>query len=199
MTEAVVPGCGGAHVKGRPNWRPPPSSTRQPALHLPAARGRLLPCATAEELHPAQCRNQIGRTTAGPTLRGSARVACRHRLDHPDGPDADGTVDAAPTSAVGMVPDALIGLQQRILDLLDPGGADHTTTFEMPTPVSRYFTDLRLLANVICATWPVARPLAVSNDLADELDAHVAERRDLIADMTQHKEMVARHTIYDRR
>jgi len=99
---------------------------------------------------------------------------------------------------MGIVHDALIGLQQRILDLLDPAGPDHTTTFGMPTPVSRYFTDLRLLANVICATWPVARPLAVSNDLASELDAHVAERRDLIADMTQHKEMVARHTIYDR-
>ena len=168
---------------------------RQPALHLPAARGRLLPCARADGLHPAQCRNQIGRKTAGPTLRGSARVACGHRLDHSD---ADGTVDAAPTSAMGIVHDALIGLQQRILDLLDPAGPDHTTTFGMPTPVSRYFTDLRLLANVICATWPVARPLAVSNDLASELDAHVAERRDLIADMTQHKEMVARHTIYDR-
>jgi len=63
-------------------------------------------------------------------------------------------------------------LQQRILDLLDPAGPDHTTTFEMPTPVSRYFTDLRLLANVICATWPVVRPLAVSTDLANELDAH---------------------------
>ncbi len=157
---------------------------RQPALHLPAARGRLLPCATAEGLHPAQCRNQIGRKTAGPTLRGSARVACGHRLDYPD---AGGAVDAA-----------LIGLQQRLLDLLDPGGPDHTTTFGMPIPVSRYFTDLRLLANVICATWPVARLLAVSNDLANELDAHVVERRDLIADMTQHKERVARHTIYDR-
>src|SRR6266545_3128353 len=157
---------------------------RQPALHLPAARGRLLPCATAEGLHPAQCRNQIGRKTAGPTLRGSARVACGHRLDYPD---AGGAVDAA-----------LIGLQQRLLDLLDPGGPDHTTTFGMPIPVSRYFTDLRLLANVICATWPVARLLAVSNDLANELDAHVVERRDLIADMTQHKGRVARHTIYDR-
>jgi hypothetical protein len=91
-----------------------------------------------------------------------------------------------------------LALQQRILDLLDPAGPDHTTTAGEPTPVSRYFTDLRLLANLVCATWPAARPLAISPAFADPVDTHATERQDLIADLTQHKELVARHTIYDR-
>ena len=66
------------------------------------------------------------------------------------------------------------------------------------TSVSRYFTDQRLLANLVCATWPAARHLAISPAFADRLDTHVAERQALIAYMVEHKGKIARHAIYDR-
>lgn len=91
-----------------------------------------------------------------------------------------------------------MALQQRTLDLPDPARPSHITILGELTPVSRYFTDLRQLANLVCATWPIARPLAISSAFADHLDAHVTERRDLIADMARRDEKIARHTIYDR-
>lgn len=164
---------------------------REPALHLPASRGRLLPCAKAEGLHPTQCRNQVGHSRP---LAAWIRIACGHRLDQTDDPDPNDALTASP----GLVVDALMALQQRILGLLDPTGPGHTNTFGAPTPVSRYFTDLRLLANLICATWPIARPSAISPVFADHLDTHVTERRGLIANMAQRDGKIARHTIYDR-
>jgi TniQ len=162
---------------------------RQPAMHLPSGGGRLLPCARAEPLHPAQCRNQVGLSLI---KRIATRTPCGHRLDQTDAaaPDID-------TGTRGGVVEAVMVLQQRILDLLDPAGPSHTTVLGELTPVSRYFTDLRLLANLICASWPTARPLAISPTLADHLDTHVAQRRELIADSKQRDGKTARHGIYD--
>jgi hypothetical protein len=164
---------------------------RRPALHLPAGGGRLVPCDRTDGLHPAQCRNQLTSSTTG-------RVPCGHRLDQTghDDPDRLNPQQLVVSQPI-QLDEQLLQLQERILILLDPAGPDHAITFGQPTTASRYFTDLRLLANLVCATWPTASRLAPSSALAERLDAHVAERRVRIADMEQHNDKIARQTIYD--
>jgi|CZKT01.1.fsa_nt_gi hypothetical protein len=118
----------------------------------------------AELLHPAQCRNT---TTAGEA--GPHPAACGARLDaaEPD-PGSPGTPDLRP----------LLALQEHLLDLLQPGGPPATTSIGQEITVSRYFTDLRLVAALIRGTWPQGRHWAGCPAAADALGRHVTRQRE---------------------
>lgn len=143
-------------------------------------------CPRVEDLHPAQCRNRVSTTT-------TARVstACGALLDA-----RHQTANAAAVDPALLA--HLLTFQHRILRLLDPAFTVNTSSAGEPTTVDRYFTDLRFIVNLICLTWPVAQPMAVSAAQAAAIDGHVEERRHAIrhADRTHSK--TQQHAIYDK-
>jgi TniQ len=106
-----------------------------PARHpgRPGA-GTLIEFPAAVGLHPAQCRSPMRFHKTGP-----GRPACGSRLDQLCDDDAD-----RPSQAV-------LGAQQRLLDLLSP---QHPAE-----EAARAFTDLRLISALLCSSWPLAREL----------------------------------------
>jgi hypothetical protein len=118
---------------------------------------------------------------------GRHTTACGHRLDQANDPPPG-------TDALAR----LLPLQQRNLDRLNPTGPGHTSTFGRTAETSRYFIDLRLLANLICATRPAARPLAATPNLAARLDEHVTDQHALISHMVRNNGRIHRHAIHDR-
>ncbi|MFJ8664214.1 hypothetical protein [Streptomyces sp. NPDC093600] len=117
-----------------------------------------------EELHPTQCR-----TTTAPRTVGRLQPACGAQLAEPDG------------ALSGELPDVrtlehLLGLQQRLQDLLDPVGPAMTPCVGWLIPAADYFADLRALLGLVFLSWPVARPFAATAALAEALD-HDAEQR----------------------
>jgi hypothetical protein len=62
--------------------------------------------------------------------------------------------------------------QQHILDLLHAGAGTATVSIGAPATPARYFTDLRIVARVITASWPAAQPL-LSTDHARLIGGHV--------------------------
>ena len=112
--------------------------------------GMLITFPAATALHPAQCRSP-----RQPHDKGPGRPACGSRLDQPGGDDA-----RRPGPAV-------LGAQQRLLDLLSPA--------HPAEDASRAFTDLRLIAALLCMSWPLGRDLADPAPAA-AVDEHVTLR-----------------------
>lgn len=112
--------------------------------------GMLITFPAATALHPAQCRSP-----RQPHDKGPGRPACGSRLDQPGDDD-----DRRPGPVT-------LDAQQRLLDLLS-----------LPHPAedaSRIFTDLRLIAALLCMSWPLGRGL-MSPRLAAEVDEHVTRQ-----------------------
>ncbi|WP_399103348.1 TniQ family protein [Streptomyces sp. 11x1] len=104
-------------------------------------------------LHPAQCR----RTFPDPTVPKRKTRACGYRLDQ-----IPHTSDTRP-----QPPPHLIRFQQDILRRLDSSAPAQAA--------AEYFTDLRLVADLLSASWPQAQEL-VDTGLAGHVTAHVHER-----------------------
>lgn len=133
----------------------------------PGAPPRLLPAMGTPGLHPAQCRTAL---TPGAGRR--APACCGTRLDTPG--DTPGTPEAD---------QGLLDLQQHLLDLLHADPPPTATSAGRPTTAPGYFTDLRVLALFIGASWPATRHLAPSPALADAVEAHAARQQQQAADL----------------
>ncbi|MFJ8938492.1 TniQ family protein [Streptomyces sp. NPDC102365] len=117
-----------------------------------------------EDLHPTQCP-----TTVAPRTVGRLQPACGAQLAEPGGACGEGLPDARTL-------EHLLGLQQRLLDLLNPLGPETTPCVGWLIPAADYFADLRALLGLVFLSWPAARPFAATPALAEALD-HDAERR----------------------
>lgn len=129
----------------------------------PGRPATLLPRMRDAALHPVQCRTRhdpAGRTTRPP--------ACGTRLD------------LAPAAGDGMLGDRLLDLQRHLLGLLRADAPATASSAGLATEPGRYFTDLRLLTALVCATWPVCRPMAPSPALAAAIDDHVQQQRQAV-------------------
>lgn len=121
----------------------------------------LLPRMRLAGLHPAQCR-------ASSALRENS--ACGARIGQ-----------ARPRQHAST---ELLGLQGKILGLLDPDGPAATVSAGAPAPSASYFADLRAVSLLACSTWPALRDMSPSAEIAAAIDQHVmpfrqqeAERR----------------------
>jgi hypothetical protein len=140
-----------------------------PACQQPIFRATtLIPRALNAELHPAQCR----ATAGGPSARG-IWLGCGARLD---------VADPSPTA-----PAALLAVQRKILNLLDPHGPATTASLGHQISPINYFNDLRILAGLISASWPAALDLPHHPPLAEMLDSYLHDRRQRINQRLQHK------------
>ncbi|MFD0502478.1 TniQ family protein [Streptomyces chiangmaiensis] len=135
---------------------------QRPVHSSERAGSRFLPMPAHSGLHPAQCRNQRPEIT-------SDRLLCGTRIDVEENPPQPG------------VTTPLRRLQSQINDLLSPC-AD-------PTQASRYFSDLRVMATVLQATWPLGKDLTPA-DLPDALDLHVDQLRQRQGTRGDHVERV---------
>ncbi|MFJ9745721.1 hypothetical protein [Streptomyces chartreusis] len=124
-----------------------------PACEMPTHCGhptstlKLVASATIGGLHPAQCRNVVGAR---------ASDLCRDRMD-----DSGHIIHSALPST------DVIRLQQHLLDLLLPSH-DAAGAFTA-------FSDLQVVAAIVCATWPAAATVTPENQLASALDDHITE------------------------
>ncbi|MFJ6141850.1 TniQ family protein [Kitasatospora sp. NPDC092286] len=100
-------------------------------------------------LHPAQCRlPAVGQTRS----QGRTVPSCGVRLDQLE---HDG----------GLRPDLpMLNTQQRLLDILGP---DYP-----PEDAVSYFTDLRVLVALLCASWPLGQEL-IPTGAREGVDAHI--------------------------
>jgi hypothetical protein len=157
-----------------------------PACGGPAHRripggAELLPLPACASLHPAACRNPL--TPPGQTRR----LPCGHPLGSPA---------AGPPAA--HLHEQILCLQQRLLDMLDPGGPATTGSVGTPATPARFFTDLRILACLITASWPAARDLAASQAQANLLSRHVRDTRREIDTIRRSGRVVRELALYDR-
>lgn len=130
-------------------------------VHAGRASNMLLPVMRLAGLHPVQCRT-------APALRGSGTRwalpgCCGARLDQP-GPRQH----ASP---------GLLALQDKILGLLNPDGPARTASAGLPAPPRSYFADLRALSLLVFSTWPAARDLSPSEEIAAATDQHIESLR----------------------
>jgi TniQ len=152
--------------------------------HFRATPGsQMLPLAGHPGLHPAACRNPI--LVAG--VPGRVHP-CGQRLDDP----------ATRLAATLEAPDGqgLFGLQTKVLALLGPHHPGAASTVD--DAGARYFTDLRILACLITASWPAARDLVTRCDHADLIDRHVDDTRRQIEAARTSGRAVAEGGFYDR-
>jgi TniQ len=157
-----------------PNCRQPAHGSR------PRSPLRLLPSMHAARLHPAQCRTSID--PASPR-RLSACCATRLDTDTTAGPDlADST---------------LVDLQRRLVDLLRPDGPQTVTSAGQVTDPARYFTDLRILTVLLCTSWPAARDMTSSPEIANAIDSHVDQQNRRIADLQKVSPTAWTHGLLD--
>ncbi|GAA3002862.1 TniQ family protein [Streptomyces fulvorobeus] len=117
-----------------------------------------------EDLHPTQCR-----TTIAPRTVGRLQPACGAQLGEPAG--AGFEVAPAPQAL-----DHLLGLQRRLLKLLNPAGPAVTPSVGWLIPAADYFADLRALLGLVFLSWPAARPFAATPALAEVLDREAEGR-----------------------
>ncbi|MGW5098841.1 TniQ family protein [Streptomyces nodosus] len=117
-----------------------------------------------EDLHPTQCR-----TTTAPHTAGRLQPACGVQLAEADGALPEGIPDAQSL-------EHLLGLQQRLLDLLNPNGPEMTPCVGWLIPAADYFADLRALLGLVFLSWPAARPFAATPALAQALDCDAEQR-----------------------
>ncbi|WP_282689855.1 MULTISPECIES: TniQ family protein [unclassified Streptomyces] len=124
-----------------------------------------------EDLHPTQCR-----TTIAPRTVGRLQPACGAPLSEP--------VGAGPETAVDpQTLDHLLGLQRRLLKLLDPTGPGATPSVGWLIPAADYFADLRALLGLVFLSWPAARSFAATPALAEALEREAEKRLDRAADL----------------
>lgn len=123
----------------------------QPA-HLRATHGgklpSLVPLPAYPAVHPAACRQP---QPTGSTARRDQQRPCGHLLS-----DALSVPKAEPADGLRQV----LQFQHHLLRLLDPHGPAVTASGGEPATPAQYFTDLRILACLITASWPAARDLA---------------------------------------
>lgn len=140
---------------------------RQPvhARHQRAAS--LVPRAQDASLHPAQCR-----TTIRAGAHWKLQTACGARLDL-----ADLGVRSLPVVGGQPMLQRLLVVQHKLLELLQPDGPTQTISLGRPVTVAAYFLDLHLLAGLLLASWPHARPLAQAWAATDPVDQHLDHQR----------------------
>jgi TniQ len=125
----------------------------------PGGRFSLLPAARVAGLHPAQCRTELIPVRG----RHSLPDCCGARLDQPG--------NRRPASP------GLIELQDKILDLIDPGGTPGMLNAGQPAQPPGYFADLQAIGLLACSTRPAARHLSPSGETASAIDEQVASLR----------------------
>jgi hypothetical protein len=142
---------------------------RRPALDCTVDRSTvpMLPHWKNRGLHPAQCRV----TVRDSDVRHAEQPICGTRLD-----------TTSPQASTSSIPNSLLELQRRILDLLRPTGPDLATSVGAPTTAAHYFTDLRLMTHLVRASWPRARDLASLPALAEAIDRHVEQEQRHLTD-----------------
>jgi hypothetical protein len=133
---------------------------RQPVRgRRPGTQFSLLPAARVAGLHPAQCRTEL------------APVRGRHALPDCCGARLDQAGNRRPAGT------GLMELQNKILDLLDPGGVPGMLSAGQPALPPGYFADLQAAGLLACSTWPAARHLSPSEETASAIDEHIASLR----------------------
>ncbi len=132
------------------------------AVHAgrPGSPAQLLPSMSTPALHPAQCRTIL---TSGSGRRVPA--CCGTRLD---------AAWSGPSPLIGKT---LIDLQHRLLRLLRTDVPEAVTSAGRSSTAVGYFTDLRILALLICSSWPATRHSAPSTALAEAIDHHVERQQ----------------------
>jgi hypothetical protein len=140
----------------------------------PGAQLLLLPATRVAGLHPAQCRTELAPCRGRHTLPD----CCRARLDQPGGRRTAGP--------------ELIAVQDKVLNLLHPGGSALALSAGQPASPPRYFADLQAVGLLACSTWPEARHLSPSEQVASAIDEHVASLRRQAADRQQASPATAR-------
>jgi hypothetical protein len=148
------------------------------AAHSTRGPLRLLPSLRAAKLHPAQCRTNIGTGEQGRPV-----VCCGARLDTDSG---DIGIDGG-----------LANLQRRLLDLLRVNGPHTITSAGWAADPARYFTDLRLLTVLLCSSWPAARDMTSSLEIADAIDRHVDQQQRDIAGLHEATPTARMHRLVD--
>src|SRR6266545_3952858 len=124
-----------------------------------------LPGWRAHTLHPTQCRATVGPPAHDPR---TAHAACGAWL--PEAPAA-----ATPSAA-------MLRMQRRMLDALDPAGPDTVEVLGQHTSAAQYFIDLVQLSYLIRRSWPLARDLVPGAVLADAIEEHLDDEQRHIAD-----------------
>lgn len=139
-----------------PGCSRPAAAARGPAAAVPDAR--------RSDVHPAHCR------LPGPEFPGYHGALV---------PACDASLTAAPLMQSAALTGPAFALQRRILDLLDPGQPGGAVSVGAPATAAQYFTDLRLVASLIRASWPRVTSLtnvpAMLAELADQDDRRVAD------------------------
>jgi len=136
-------------------------ATDCPGCGQPAAGrggGALVRQETAR-LHPAQCRQ------AKLTAAHQKPELCGFRLDRSPSGSAESIADPR-----------VLALQQRLWHKLDPAATSTTAVLGSPTPVTRYFADLRLVTLLIQMGWSSFKDIAACLAPIDALDASIARR-----------------------
>jgi TniQ len=134
-------------------------SCRQPAMSAaPGAPVWLIPRAFDAGLHPAQCRAALPPQAAGRHTR-----PCGARLDAPARARED-----------FLIPDDLLAVQDRLLQLLGHGEPANVRSVGQPATPARYFADLRLVCSLINGAWPHSRNLITGPGMAECLGRHIA-------------------------
>jgi len=106
----------------------------------------LVPLPAHHAMHPAACRHPL--PAPGNAGRRHLRP-CGHQLARPaPGPAGQ---------AAGL--QQMLQFQRHLLSLLNPDGPQATLSGGEPATPGQYFTDLRILACLITASWPAARDL----------------------------------------
>jgi hypothetical protein len=133
-------------------------SCGQPAMSAPpGAPAWLIPRARDRGLHPAQCRAAL-RPQPGRHARPCQAWLGSH----------------APATEDSPVPDDLLALQDRLLQLLRPEGPATVMSVGQPATPTQYLADLRMVCSLINGAWPHSRNLITSPGMADYLDQYIA-------------------------
>ena len=130
-------------------------------VHAGQASNTFLTVMRLAGLHPVQCRTASALRGSG--TRWALPGCCGARLDQP-GPRQH----ASP---------GLLALQGKILGLLNPDGPARTANAGLPAPPGSYFADLRALNLLVYSTWPAARDLSPSEEIAAATDQHIESLR----------------------
>jgi len=93
-------------------------------------------------------------------------------------PDCGARLDLTTTTSTASEP--VLTLQRRLIEILQADEPSSIISAGEQTTATRYLTDLRLLTHLVGMSWPRARHLAPSPDLADAIDrqhTHVINER----------------------
>jgi TniQ len=128
-------------------------------------------------LHPTECRSLL------PGFKPSAASAtCGVSLGA-----------AAHAPGPRRPPKAIVSLQQRINQLLDPGGPTATASVGVLASARQYFTDLRLITHLIRLSWPRVQEIMA---IPAPFGSAISEDRDR-AQEQQKNRRISRRSMYD--